>query len=334
MQEHEKAICICGSGKHYVNCCLPAHIARSRANPAREFNEEIRRLIGARHFDSIDALNEFSRLYCDRYNRAPQEDLLGLSPDQVHWLVDYPLEGTQDMLRLDSSLGRDVLADIPVVRDAECLLKTLAEAGPVKMTATGNLPRDLAKRLFDEIDRSRWKKYIKFRSETDSMPLHSLRLILSMGGWIRKLKGRLQLTKRGHKVGEQGFTGADYADLFWAFTRRFNWKYQDRFPDFDIIQKSYLFSLYLLHKHARAFVADYQMAPHFVRAFPAVLAETATIEKEAYAAFSHCYRVRFLDRFCAYFGLIEMKPRGPDPFDSRFDLRISRFYDKLLTWKI
>ncbi len=334
MNEHQKAVCPCGSGKRYVDCCLAAHIARSHADTAREFNEEIRRLIGARHFDSIEAMNEFARLYCDRYNREPQADLLGLSPDQVCWLADFPLEGTHELLRLDTSLGRDDLADIPVVRDAECFLRALAEAEPVKMTSAGNLPRDLAKRLFDEVDRSRWKKYIKFRSETDSMPLHTLRLVLTMGGWARKLKGRFQLTKRGREVSERGFMGTDYSDLFRAFTRRFNWKYQDSFPDFDIIQRSYLFSLYLVHRKARTFVADYALAPHFVRAFPAVLADAGMIESEIYPAFSHCYQVRFLDRFCAYFGLVETKPRGPDPFDSRFDLKVSRFYDKLLAWKI
>lgn len=334
MKEHEKAKCPCGSGSPYIECCLPAHIDKSRAQPAREFGEEIEKLIGARHFDSVEAMNEFAYLCCDRYNRAPQADLLGLSPDQVHWLVNHPLEGTQDLLRLDSSLGRDDLAGIPVVRDAEHLLKALAEAEPVRMTVTGNLPRELAKGLFEHIDRSEWKKYIKFRSETDSMPLHSLRLILTMGGWIRKLKGHFRLTKKGREVSGSGFSGADYADLLWTYTRRFNWKYQDGFPDFDMIQKAYLFSFYLLHKQARVFVKDFQLAPHFLRAFPAVLAEAEISASDAYASFSHCYNVRFLERFCAYFGLIETKRRGSDPFDRRFDLKVTPFYDKLLAWKI
>lgn len=35
-----------------------------------------------------------------------------------------------------------------------------------------------------------------------------------------------------------------------------------------------------------------------------------------------------------YFGLIETKPRGEDPFDRRFFFKASGFLDKLLIWKI
>jgi hypothetical protein len=44
--------------------------------------------------------------------------------------------------------------------------------------------------------------------------------------------------------------------------------------------------------------------------------------------------LRFLERFCAYFGLIETRGRTEDPIDRRFSFRASRFYDKLLHWKI
>jgi len=42
----------------------------------------------------------------------------------------------------------------------------------------------------------------------------------------------------------------------------------------------------------------------------------------------------FLERFCAYFGLVETKPRGEDPHARRFFFKASGFLDKLLTWKI
>jgi len=42
-----------------------------------------------------------------------------------------------------------------------------------------------------------------------------------------------------------------------------------------------------------------------------------------------------MNRFVqSYFGLIETKPRGEDPFDRRFFFKASGFLDKLLLWKI
>jgi len=334
MDEHEKALCPCGSGKLYVDCCLPAHIARSQVNQARAFNEEMNEVIRGRDFDSIEAMNAFAQAYCDRTNAEPKADFAGLSAEQVHLLINRPLEGTRDLLRLNDSFGPEDMAAIPVVENAVRFLRALAEAGPQKATAKGNLPREFARRLFDEIDDSRWKKYINFRSETDSMTLQSLRLILTMGAWIRKHKGNFSLTRKGRKSAEEGFSAADYLDLFRIFTLDFNWRFQDRYPDFDIIQRGYLFALYLLHMKAREFVEQCSLAPHFIRAFPWVFTEAGWVRDDLYREVSGCFTVRFLERFCAYFGLIETRCQTEDPIDRRFSVRANRFYDKLLYWKI
>jgi hypothetical protein len=334
MNEHEEALCACGSGKRYVDCCLPAHIARRQVNQARALNEDIKEVMRGRDFESLEAMNAFIRAYCDRRNAEPKADFLGLSAEQTHLLINRPLEGTHGLLRLNDSFGTEDMAGIPVVENTVRFLRALAEAGPQKATAKGNLPREFAKCLFDEIDDGCWKDYIKFRSEEDSTILHSLRLILTKGGWVRKHKGDFSLTRRGRKSVEEGFSAADYLDLFRTFSLDFNWRFQDLYPEFDIIQQGYLFGLYIVHMKAREFAVQYSLAPHFIRAFPLVLTETNEKIYDPYREVSNCFTVRFIERFCAYFGLIETKGRTQDPVDWRFSLRASRFYDKLLLWKI
>jgi len=334
MKEHENAPCPCESGKWYVDCCLELHLAKSRENPARVANEEAQRILRGRNFDSLGAVNAFMRVYWDRRNTEPNPDFLGLSADQVHRLIDFPFQSTDDLVRLNDSFGQNDMAGIPVIDHAVRFLQAMAEVEPLKATATGNLARDFAKRLFDDIEQSDWKKNINFRSETDSMTVHSLRLILTMGGWLRKAKGTFQLTRKGRKSVEAGFSAADYLELFRTFTQKFNWGFQDGYPGLEIIQRACLFSLLLLHKKAGEFLENYHLGPYFARAFPLALAESGRFQCDPYERISRCFSLRFLERFCAYFGLIETKPRGEDPLDRRFFFKASPFLGKLLTWKI
>ncbi|MBE3124886.1 MAG: SEC-C domain-containing protein [Acidobacteria bacterium] len=334
MNEHENAPCPCESGKRYIDCCLKLHLAKSRENHARAANEEAQRILRDKNFDSLEALNNFMRVYWDRRNAEPNPDFLGLSSDQIRRLIDFPFQSTDDLVRLNDSFGQNDMAGIPVVDNAVRFLRAMAEVEPLKATAAGNLARDFAKRLFDDIEQSDWKKYINFRSETDSMTVHSLRLILTMGGWLKKEKGWFRLTRKGRKSVEAGFSAADYLDLFRTFTQKFNWGFQDGYPGLEIIQRAFLFSLLLVHKKGGEFLENYRLGPYFVRAFPLALAESERFPCDPYERISRCFSLRFLERFCAYFGLIETKSLGEGPLDRRFFFKASGLLDKLLTWKI
>ena len=334
MNELENAPCPCESGKRYVDCCLKLHLAKSRENPARAAGEEAQRILRGKNFDSLEALNDFMRVYWNRRNAEPNPDFVGLSADQIHRLIDFPFQSTDDLVRLNDSFGQNDMAGIPVVDNAVRFLRAMAEVEPLKATVAGNLARDFAKRLFDDIDQSDLKQIINFRTETDSMTVHSLRLILTMGGWLRKEKGWFRLTRKGRKSVEAGFSAADYLDLFRTFTQKFNWGFQDGYPGLEIIQRAFLFSLLLVHKKGGEFLENYRLGPYFVRAFPLALAESERFPCDPYERISRCFSLRFLERFCAYFGLIETKSLGEDPLDRSFFLKASGFLDKLLTWKI
>ncbi|MCX6561804.1 MAG: SEC-C domain-containing protein [Candidatus Aminicenantes bacterium] len=331
-EAYEKALCPCGSGKRYVECCLNRHIEKSRENPLQNSKEELKKIMARKDFSSLEAANEFLRVYWTRRNSEPRADFLGLSSDQIHRLIDLPFTHTSDIVRFNADYETEILTEIPIVKDVRRFLDAFAGAEPLKATATGNLPREFAKALFEELDRSRLKKYIKFRTETDSLDVHTLRLVLEIVGWVRKSKGYFRLTQKGRKALDVGLSASNYLDLLSSYICRFNWGYQDRYPEFEIIQRAALFSLYLLHKKARQSVASHSLSPYFIRAFPRILAEVQSPWKNIFSIIDDCFALRFIERFCGYFGLIDVQERS-DPLGHIRILQVNGFFDRLMTWK-
>jgi len=140
-----------------------------------------------------------------------------------------------------------------------------------------------------------------------------------MGGWIKKEKRYFKLTARGKKALKDGFSGQHYIRLLRTFALKFNWA---------------------LHKKARNFIEDISLSPYFVRAFPGIFKEfgpkKSEVEaiKEYYRQVSRCFSVRFLERFCAYFGLIEARKKEIGPLPSNLIVRTSDFFDNFFLWKV
>jgi len=62
------------------------------------------------------------------------------------------------------------------------------------------------------------------------------------------------------------------------------------------------------------------------------------VEKDSYGTpedeLSRCFSIRFLERFCLYFGLIEIKREKIDnSWREKLYIKKSNFYDKFVHWK-
>jgi len=330
----ETDLCPCRSGRRYEDCCLAKDYERSQLNKARISNEELQRILREKHFDSLERLQEFVRHHTEQQNRKPQSDFFGLSPDQVHRMIYFPFTRTSDIVHFASDLPAESFVAVPIVRDIMKFLSAFFREGTQKATEKGNLPRKFAEKLFEEIDTSPWKGIIKFRSEVDSWAVYSLRHILALGRWIKKERGDFRLTRNGKDAVVNGFSNQHFLKLFQTYTLKFNWPWQDRYPDFWIIQSGFLFSLFILHKKARAWVKEYSLIPYFIRAFPSILREAEGELKEYYRTILHCYSLRFMNRFCAYFGLIETQEKSVGPFRYELILRTSGLFHQFLSWMI
>lgn len=283
-------------------------------------------------FGSIEELNKKAAELMNRQNAMAQVDFLGLSSDQMHRLLHFTYENTGDMVRLNPAMEREALDTVPIVNDIKLFLTTLDELEPLKCTAKGFLPIRVARLLHHSLYS---RGHIgTIRSEEESPHLHTLRLILEMCGWIKKRKKAFSLTAKGRKVLAKGFDGAAYLELFKVYTRKFNWAFQDGFEPLGIIQHGFLFSFIILKKFANDFISPNELGDRFIYAFPMVLEE---IEPNAYRepseTLAHVFSLRFLERFCEYFGLVEIRrEKKKEGYGHDLFVKTTDFYDAFFEW--
>ena len=129
---------------------------------------------------------------------------------------------------------------------------------------------------------------------------------------------------------------------FWnlldKFTLVFNWEFMDRYPPFPIVQQSFLFGLYLLHRQAGREIEDQVLAGHFLRAFPQALEEARRYETPYIKPrdfISICFSLRFLERFCEYFGFVTIRREViPGDFIKRKFVQTTDFFGQYLQWRV
>jgi len=330
------ALCPCESGKRYLDCCFPKHLEISRKNLAVEDIEAIKKELAGMDFASREELNAYLLRRSGHRNAEPRADFLSLSPEQIRRFIDFGFPPPSGLIVFRTDIPASDLTDIPAVHGATRFLRDMAAAGPLKATERGYLPKEFAKNLFEDLDHSHMKPFIKFRSEADSMTVQILRLLLLAGKWIKKEKKIFRLTRKGERVAENGFTGEDYFVLLSAYIQNINWAAMDGCPEFAIIQRGAVFSLFILHRKAGRFIKSYSLSPYFIRAFPMVLREVPRHEwTDEFSDVDRCWTLRFLERFCLFFGLIELETEGgsPGPLDTTMILKTTPLFDRLIGWR-
>jgi hypothetical protein len=136
-------------------------------------------------------------------------------------------------------------------------------------------------------------------------------------------------------VNGNGFGSYDFRHLFQTYTRKFNWASRDRYPELDIIQQAFLFSCYVLYRKAKTYVNANEFSTYFIQAFPVVLKreEKYLPSEEPYEFLQHAFYVRFVERFCEYFGLVTIEKKEKRSFHLDYLIRTTPFFDELFQWK-
>ncbi len=204
--------------------------ARSRAVIDDDFQTEIddliRKNMGAL---SIDKLNAEIERRSDSYNDRPVYEFAGLSPNEMHWLLDFPLS-EKSPVRLKTPLSDHTLDQIGFFRLAEEFLKILKRDGPIRLTNAGYLPPKIVLELHSFHFVAEWtidEGILKLRREEDSVVIRTLHHVIAMTPLARKIHGKLVLTKEGKQVMDQNDRAKVFNHVFHAYTERFNWAYND-----------------------------------------------------------------------------------------------------------
>jgi hypothetical protein len=238
-------------------------------------------------------------------------------------------------LREDRAPG-DLTASV-YLANARQFLSLMGESG-IPATVKGNLSRAFVLAMnermrFSEYD-GEWRPYIKVHKEDDVWPLHILRVVLTVGGVIRKYRGRFLVTKRGAKLAADERAGALQAHLVRTFFGAFNLGYLDRFRDDSTFQTTVAYSLWMMRR-----IGDEWMTPERLREFAQLglrfMEETDERGRDDRQWIFDHRRLRPLENF----GLLETRVdpttagKGPRRYDP-YEVRKTALYDRFIAFEL
>jgi hypothetical protein len=296
--------------------------------------DEMRSAMKGQAFESIEKAQVFADAWLRKKNAEPKSEFLGLSPEQLHRLLYRAFEETSDIVTLNGDLSSEKILEVPIVEESVYFLKRLGELQPLKATAKGNLPRAFAREIHNRFPEDPEFPF-SIASEENDLKLRALRHILDMCGWIKKRNQKFYLTQKGKILNEKGFGPDDFHHLFQTYTRKFNWASRDPYPELEIIQQAFLFSCYILHIKARTCANANELSTCFVQAFPAVIntEERDLSSEESLQLAQHSFYVRFIERFCEYFGLVTIEKKEKRSLQLDYLIRTTPFFDEMFQWK-
>ncbi|MFT5114225.1 MAG: hypothetical protein ACI8P9_003559 [Parasphingorhabdus sp.] len=297
--------CPCGSGKKYKKCCLQITSSQAAAGSFSSLHQALE----ARQFNSLEELQAFAEQHMQQQNRSAQGGFHGLSPEQMHCLLNFPFTSPQ-LVHFPEVL--DSVPKAPILTLFELLTEAIGKQG-LKPTAKGNLPRNFCREAgllyWGDQKYQRNTRFGSINREDDFLDLHVTRLVAELAGLIRKYKGRFILSRECRKLLAKDGLASVYPRLLGTYVQQFNWGYWDHYPDLRFIQQSFLFTLYVLTQQGATWRPNEYYEDSFLHAFPAVLNEVPpepvfSPEEQI----RHCYTWRTVLHFASFLGLAEVEP--------------------------
>ncbi len=325
--------CSCGSGKKYKHCCLGTPGDRESRGSAQVIADKIAEAGAEQPFESLEEINAFTAQLANERNQWALAEFCGLSPEQMTRVLYRPFDSPET---IQFSIDIEPPPDIRIMRLFRALVEAIGESG-LKPTAKGNLPLKFCKALAQELsggddDRSLLLRYGGIRSEVDFEELHCTRLVAELAGLVRKYRGKFVLTRKCRDMLAKQDNGHLYFELFKAYTTKFSWAYRDGYPEADIVQHSFLYTLFLLTSFGDTERSQQFYEGKFVSAFPMALdlfPETSYSSTDEQAR--RVYFLRALDRFAAFFGVAELILKSEELYRSKYVVRQTALLDRFLT---
>jgi hypothetical protein len=255
-------------------------------------------------FESLEDLNKALAAHFEKMNNRAVADFQGLSPTQMHILLLQTFQ-PDSPLKVKTPTS-DQLARIPFFLLTVDLLKAVQVAGQVKATSKGNLPVALCKELYakkhilhEMIESGITKAY----KEEDYPSIHAAHIVSKQAGFLRLLKGKILLTKKGEKLLQPEHQPTLFQELLEIYCKKYNWAYLDGIENQTIAQTEMGYLLFILSKfgdqeHKSAFYAE-----KCFQAFPILNDVLGKGYFPPLEEFSHAVEIRFLHHFAAWFGL-------------------------------
>jgi len=242
-------------------------------------------------------------------NNTPVDDFLGLSPTEIHHLL-YDTFGDKSLVQFRDNIDDKTLDQIPLFQIAEEYLKIIQRDKQIKLTPLGALPKKVMVEIYDKrflLDEHIENGITKLWKEDDCIAIRSARLTAEIAGLVKKVSGKLTLTKTATKLLETNNRLQIFRQFFQAFTNKFLWSFNDGYAEQPIGQLGWAFSVIMLDKFGdQPRTVDFY-ADKYLRAFPKFITffrpDYTTPERQ----FFRCYGVRTFDRFFLWFGFVTVE---------------------------
>ena len=281
-------------------------------------SEQVAEAIKASNVSTVEEANFIAQRISENHNARPKQEFLGLSPAQMTGILYKPFESPELVRFNENWLPKHALA----LQIFNKLTDGIGEEG-VKATGKGNLPLQLCRDILAHTPEDLLLRPSRIRTETEFSELNVLRIIGEMAGLIKQNKTKFILTSLCRKLAQPDNQIGLFNCLFKAYVNQFNWGYCDAYPKIEIIQTGWMFSLYCLSVFGNKWWPCSFYADKFLNAFPMALDE---FEEGPYTSvkkqFDWCYKVRTLERFAFFWGLIEIREcQTDDPMNFEFEVR-------------
>ena len=342
--------CPCGSGRKYKKCCLNTSrtgesgsaVPSSEGDAVANFpgaglgsrslltadasvekslnpglsgraSDALQVALENQEFESIEEAQTFISAFTERGNRAPLQEFHGLSPEQMHRLINAPFDSPSLLRFPDDYLVEDT---VPYVIFFNKLLNAVGGAG-LKPTATGNLPRNLCRSAalawLGEGGYAERTRYGGINSETDFCEINGFRHVCEFAGYLRKYRGKFIIGSECQQLLKTGGQSAVYRGLFRSFIEELDWGFSDRYPEeLSLIQYFWAFSIYLLQQYGDEWRPSTFYEEAFLNAFPSVAEfPMSTFFGDPESLVKDAYRLRVLQHWFVWFGLAEVENLEP-----------------------
>ena len=241
-------------------------------------------------------------------NNSPIADFENLSPTNFHHIL-YDTYNENSPVHFQRHIENEILDKVSLFRVAEDFISIIDREKFIKLTPLGALPKKIMVELYD-------KKYIydeliesgitQLWKEQDCIAILSTKIVTEIAGIIKKANGRMTLTKKGTAFLKLK-NRQEFFELFIStFADKFNWGFNDGYPEKPIGQIGWTFTIYLLEKYGKEFQRESFYAEKYLKALPDFLNEFETDDfRSQKEQFVNCYGVRTFQRFLEWFGLVE-----------------------------
>ncbi len=243
-------------------------------------------------------------------------DFEGLTPAEMHELIYDPL-GEKSIISIADDIPDKVLDKMTFFILCEELLARIHAENGLKLTQTGNLPVKLVKVLFSlELFQGIFDSSLKEKknlTETDFFELHVARIILKLSGYIRKTHNKLYLTRKAQKLFEKNNRNALMKGILTTYCTKYNWAYADGFSEDWAGIMAWAFTVRLIRKYGEKERKIEFYTEKYLNAFPAVLTHQiheSRLKESPSETFQRIYRIRTMNRFLEWFGMINMRLKG------------------------